>query len=258
MYKIKTLLLCFGLIAVGEVQSYRDCYIVRDSCYVVKRSSGFEQKVGRVAAYTLSGLAVLYVGTYLYGRESNASVAQSVDELYKSVDVLCQRESVSVDSLVVLSRQIFGDSPHFIFKLKQSLQNRYGCWVKPWNWSYDMQQAYEKIRLVELLYGYVALLEKSNDLKSQDVLQFSREQFSSMSKYPSIFCFEAMLNDVAYGYEILIKADIRLAPLLKDILSVLEKAGKLLQADKEYLEEVRAKKNHDLQEAQLLAMYCRR
>lgn len=252
MYKIKSLLLCLGLIAASEVQSYGDRY------YIVKKPSKFEQKVDRVLTYTLGGLAVLYVGAYLCGRESNASVTKSVGELYSSVEVLYQIENVSVDSLVVLSSEIFGDYSHVIFRLKQTLQNRYGSWVKPWDWSYDMQQAYEKIRLIELLYGYVPLLQKSNTLKSQDVSQFAREQFSCMSLYPSIFCFGTMLNDMAYGYEILTKVDIRLVPLLKDVLSVLEKARKLLQADKEYLEEVRARKSQGLQEAQLLAILSRR
>lgn len=251
MYKIKRLLFFLGLMIVGEMQSYKEYY------YVVRKSSDFEEKVDRFLTYAVGGMAVLYVGAYLYGRESNANVVRSVDELYKSIDLLYQSDVVTLDSLI-LNSNFFCDYYDIVFILKKCLQNRYGSWVKPWDWSFDMQQAYAKIRLIALLYGYIPLLEKAKSLKGEDVLQFAREQFSCRSQYPCVFCFESLDSDIAYGYANITTFDARLIPVLKEILPMLQKAKKLLQAEKEYLDEARVKIGHGLQEAQLLATICRR
>lgn len=251
MRKIKGLFLCLGLIIAEGMQLQARHY------YVVRESSDFEQKIDRFLTYVVCGAVALSVGVYLCGRESNASVVKNVNQLYESVDFLCQHNLATFDSLIQKDNA-FGDCSDVFFTLKQCVENRYGSWIKPWDWSQDMQQAYDKIRLITVLYGYIPLLQKAEALTGENVLQFARETFCYMNQYPCLLCFNNLDQDIQFVHANLKTIDTRLVPLLKEILPILEKSRKLLRIEKEYLDEARAKTGHGLQEAQLLATLCRR
>jgi hypothetical protein len=248
MSKIKSLLLCFGLMIVGETQSYNDGYYYR---------SDFDRKVDRFLLYTAGGCAALIVGTYLCCRESNGSIIARVHNFYAPVCHLASFNLDSVDSFVenVESTACTRDA---IFRLNQCMSNRYASWVKPWDWSSCMQRAYEEIRTVSLFYGYIPLLQKTESLQGEDVLLFARETFAGLTVYPCIMCLNNLWESMEYARQNRKKFDSRLLPLLDQMLPSLVKAYNLLRSEKEFLEEVRAKKTHDLQNAQLCATLSRR
>jgi len=268
MYKLKSLFLFLGLASAGEnftnwfsLDRYDAGYSAGlKAGYTISESSNYD-KTDRFLFYALGGCTTLLIGAYLYERESNDSVINRVDNFYNYyVQYLESKDSCDIASLVQDSNKTVAVCVReAIFRLRACMNNRYGSWVKPWDWSSSMLLAYKKIQLVTLLCGYIPLLHKAELLKGEDVASFARETFAGMSMYPCITCLYNLEQDIVYARQE--RYNIRnhhLLPVIDQVLSILERARTVLRSERDYLGELQAKKGHDLQMQILLASLNRR
>lgn len=197
----------------------------------------------------LGGCTALVISVYLVLRESNASVARKACAWYEQVRIDMQK-SCNIWPVFTIMADISIDDRENIFQLKQLLANRYGSWVKPWDWTAQMKKAYDRMIIVAALYGYLPLVQNQSFLTGQDVLYFARETFVGLTKYPCIMCLYSLEHDILYLKNISETVNESTLSAIKQVIPVLEKAKNLLRAEKELIDEMKIKHTHDLQAQQ--------
>lgn len=246
------ILLCMGLMFASDSMIVRGCY---HSYNVTVKHYGDQDDL--VLLSFLGGCTALAISAYLVLiRESNASVARKACAWYEQVRIDMQK-SCNIWPVFAIMSDISIDDRENIFQLKQLLANRYGSWVKPWDWTVQMKKAYDRMTIVAALYGYLPLVQNQSFLTGQDVLYFARETFVGLTKYPCIMCLYNLEHDIVYLKNISETVNESILGVIKQVIPVLEKAKNLLRAEKELLDEMKIKHTHDLQKQQIGAILSR-
>lgn len=241
-----------GLMFASDSMIVRGCY---HSYNVTVKHYGDQDDL--VLLSFLGGCTALAISAYLVLiRESNASVARKACAWYEQVRIDMQK-SCNIWPVFAIMSDISIDDRENIFQLKQLLANRYGSWVKPWDWTVQMKKAYDRMTIVAALYGYLPLIQNSPSLMGQDVLYFARETFVGLTKYPCIMCLYNLEHDIVYLKKISGSVNESILSAIKQVIPVLEKAKNLLRAEKELLDEMKIKHTHDLQKQQIGAILSR-
>lgn len=252
----KKLLLCMGLLIGAETIFCYDFagFDSRGTFYRIQRDRSFLDKYGK---YIFGGCTALVVSVYLWNRESNGNVECRVNGLYGLICRELKKDGITIDTFAQKA-DISVAQRETIFQLKKCVINRYGSWLKPWDWTAGMQKAYQNITAISALYGYLPLLLKHETLTGEDVLHFARESFVFMTQYPCIICLRNLEHDVDYLHNNMNSYNSSVGCMLSKVLPILERAKNILRSEKELLDEMKAKTTHDLQHAQLLATLSRR
>ena len=131
------------------------------------------------------------------------------------------------------------------------INNAYGNWLTPWNWTNSLKESFEKLQIIEILTLYADLIAKKDTLTGSDVVKSFRCKYGSLSTYPLLLAYEIIDNHIQF---IRTHSSHSLAYLLMNAVEPLNDFKVLLRQENEYQEEVQAKRTHDLQKEMINAI----
>lgn len=116
----------------------------------------------------ITALVAAPIVTYCYLRESNELKIKKAEAVF---DLVCKDlHFCTLDE----AQQFVKHYEHLrkdIHEAFTALDNRYGSFFKPWNWTAEMKLAHQKIEILELLFRYSQFLRTSN-LQQGGVVDF--------------------------------------------------------------------------------------
>ena len=144
--------------------------------------------------------------------------------------------------------------------LETSISNSYDSWLCPWNWTESQKNAYQHIQVVSILTLYADLLRAGNQLNEQIMAQYCRDTFVFTTMYPYVTCHIKINNHLDFIKSFVSShEDEKLRVMLQDMAIHLERFNRILQGQKEYIDELQIMKTHALLQESINAQrHCRR
>lgn len=121
-------------------------------------------------------------GQYLVNREPNVQQVKRALSLWAQMNVQLTRIVTLHDVQLFINN--FQHLEQYVVKSYTELNNRYGSWVKPWNWTSDMKKAFEKMQLASILFKYQQILTINSGYNEAELLKIATGEYSVMTAYP--------------------------------------------------------------------------
>lgn len=132
------------------------------------------------------------------------------------------------------------------------LENSYGSWLCPWNWTASQKKALNIVQAIEVLTMYSDLVALGTQVSAEDVVTAGRKICLSM--YPLIEFYGLIEGHIDFIKNSLsLIGDAQVQGLVTSMLPSLNNFKILLRQGKDYTEELQMKRTHDLQQAMVTA-----
>ncbi|MFA5998427.1 MAG: hypothetical protein WC747_00190 [Candidatus Babeliales bacterium] len=146
-----------------------------------------------------------------------------------------------------------------VLSLEESISNSYNSWLCPWNWTASQKIAYQHIQIVSIFTLYAELLRAGNKLSDQDILQHCRNTFVFTTMYPYVACHSKIQKHLNFIKSFADNEESAvICSMLRDMAIHLEKFKRMLQSQKEYVDELQIMRTHALQQESINAQRRRR
>lgn len=212
-----------------------------------QNDSSFVQTAAIASVCAVSAVTICYLAQ----REPNGKIVAHVGNMYASFEKNLDNNGICDLRGLSQHLEIFNNyALEAIFSRECQMIARYGSYVKPWNWSYDMCLAYHKISAIAALKRYISLFGISHNPDAMAIC--ARRAASVFQLYPCEAYLARLYDQVYYISNNchVLSAD-KVGRLTLELLSVLREAIVSLQSSKEYFEELNEKRRIALQEEQL-------
>lgn len=190
-------------------------------------------KVATAVLIAVITTGVYKTGQYIAHRESNMSKVKRAMSLWMHMNA-------KLNDIATLQ-----DVQNFVYNFKHleqsvldsytSLNNRYGSWVKPWNWTSEMQKAHTKMKLASMIFSYQDIIIMQHEYNEVDLLKIATADFSTVTAYPVCAYVDKLQSDIE-----IMKGFASAYNAASVMLRELNKALRIIAGSKDYVEERRA------------------
>lgn len=151
-------------------------------------------RVGTAVLVAFIAAGVYQTGKYILNRESNSSKVKRALSIWSQMNT----ELKQISSVQELQDFIytFKDLESDVYNSYNSLSDRYGSWVKPWNWTADMQIAYTKMQLVSRIFRYKDILLMNHESNESELITIATGSCSMNTAYPICAYVEKLNLDI--------------------------------------------------------------
>jgi hypothetical protein len=208
----------------------------------------------------LIGLVTAAITTKVaYDVSWHDTYATTVNGWYGQLKHCIQSNSIkSVDHAALHSCFSLCDRDDIII-MNRWLQDSYGSWFCPWNWTASQKKAQSRVKTVEILTMYSDLLACGDLVTGEKVVTSARNVCSCMSVYPLVDFYQMIECHIAFIKNgSLDLNDAQVQVLVQSMLPYLEIFKVTLRQEKDYIEELQTKRTHDLQEQMIAAQRASR
>ncbi|MBM18299.1 MAG: hypothetical protein CL947_04500 [Epsilonproteobacteria bacterium] len=184
-----------------------------------------------------SALGLSLFASYLCCRESNAIKIDRVNNLWSKFNMMLEQNGSKKDEL----QKVYDISTE-LQKFEDEIQTAYSAlyhrwtFLKPWNWTNEMRDAYYKSCLLHCLSHYhtIMLLEQANQLDEHHLLLLARHLYGLNSSLPLVVYFDMLKRDVSNISQSLKAFS---TPWAKAVESTMLKALRILSVSEQCLQE---------------------
>lgn len=136
---------------------------------------------------SIAAVALTYTayktGSYLYSREPNGVKVDRLNKLWSSLTY-----DMHFSSLQDVQKFLKQTAP-FVRPVLDSyaeMEARYNSWAKPWNWTSEMRVAYQKAKLLSVLFRYHDIIVDWGQLSSdeQALVKSMKKRNKGNSRFP--------------------------------------------------------------------------
>lgn len=146
-----------------------------------------EVSVSDALIKSVAAVALTYTayktGSYLYNRESNGIKVSRLNKLWNSLTY-----DMHFSNLQDVQKFLRQTAP-FVRPVLDSyaeMEARYNSWAKPWNWTSEMRVAYQKAKLLSVLFRYYDIIADWSQLSSseQALVKCMKKRNKGSSRFP--------------------------------------------------------------------------